>query len=258
MDRGIDTFAIRSLWGKNIAELDHAKLRVLNDLVHQYDISISSILSPLFKCYVDPILGDKNRATHSYEHFIGFSPDLEDHEDLLKRLIVVSKRLTVSRIRVFGFLRSGRVQMKHVEKKIGERLREAARQAQESGITLLLENEHTCFVDTIEAATRFVESQLEAAKNVKLAVDPCNHVLSRSSADVFDWVKEARNVMLDIHVKDVTKNGKYVVMGNGVVGWSRILNFLNSSNYDHYVTLEPHLNRRRLNDSIKQMKKWLR
>ena len=64
--------------------------------------------------------------------------------------------------------------------------------------------------------------------------------------------------MLDIHVKDVTKNGKYVVMGNGVVGWSRILNFLNSSNYDHYVTLEPHLNRRRLNDSIKQMKKWLR
>jgi sugar phosphate isomerase/epimerase len=234
LDHGVRWFALRSLWGKNLLQLDDAEVDAVLAGIGKRSVHVSALMSPLFKCYLS---GDGASPDPS-RYFVGFSRSLADHVASVPRLSWLATRLDARLVRVFSFLKQPGMPLQRAQPAISTWL---ARSLQLPA-TVCLENEHTCYIDTLPAQLAFLAANAGALERLRAAVDPCNHLRIAQT----DGLEELRGSPLlqrtvDVHVKDLDDQGRFVPVGMGTVRWPELVDELRRCRYDGFVTLEAHL-----------------
>ncbi|MFG3101423.1 sugar phosphate isomerase/epimerase family protein [Streptomyces sp. NPDC048182] len=236
-DHGITDFAVRSAWGRNVAEFEEPELDRLETLLDRHRVRVSSVLSPLFKCH----LPADGRPDEEDPHFVGFSRRFDDHRELPRRLAAIAARLGAPVLRLFSFLTAPASAPAHTSASAPEewpaRL-DGLPALLPEGVTAGLENEHVCHVASLPDLRAFLSGPHGAGFGA--VVDLSNHVLAGGTADPGQLTPDLVARAVDVHVKD-RKDGRYVPVGTGTFDWPALLRRLDELGYDGPVTLESHL-----------------
>lgn len=208
---GLKYFEPRNISGKSIASLNADEAKELKSKMDYYGIKASSIGSPVGKIDIC---------------------DAEKHVELLKTVVETAKILECDKIRCFSFFNA------HNERNaVMENLHKMAEYAEKNDVLLLHENEKDIYGDVISR----VEDIFNTIKsdNFKAVFDAANFIQCGQNPNeaflkVFDNIKY-------MHIKDAKEDGEVVPAGKGVTDYYAILKKLYDSNYNGFLSLEPHL-----------------
>lgn len=253
LDHGIRWFALRSVWGRNILQLDDAQIDAILARIDKRDVGVSALMSPLFKCYLS---GDGASQDPS-QYFVGFSRSLPDHVASVSRVSWLVTRLGPRLVRVFSFLREPSIPLHQAQPSITSWLACSLRGLQS---TVCLENEHTCYMDTLPALLAYLTKHAEELGWLQAAVDPCNH-LRVAGTDGLEELRDSNLVQrtVDVHVKDLDDQERFVPVGTGTLRWPELIEELRRRRYGGFITLEPHLrgDLASVGESVRTVSAWL-
>lgn len=216
---GIHYFEPRGIDGKNISTLTEAEMCDLKTLMDEYGIKVSSIGSPIGKIKV--------------------TDDFEAHFEVLKNVVKAAKILDTKYIRVFSFYHEKDTEWTEEERtEVFRRMKIMVDYAKEEDVTLLHENEKHIYGDT---ADRCLELMKEFyGSNFKAIFDPANFV--QTGEDTKRAYEMLRPYIEYMHIKDaLIEDGSVVPAGHGDGNVEYILADLFASDYDGFLSLEPHL-----------------
>lgn len=216
---GIHYFEPRGIDGKNISTLTEAEMCDLKTLMDEYGIKVSSIGSPIGKIKV--------------------TDDFEAHFEVLKNVVKAAKILDTKYIRVFSFYHEKDTEWTEEERtEVFRRMKIMVDYAKEEDVTLLHENEKHIYGDT---ADRCLELMKEFyGPNFKAIFDPANFV--QTGEDTRRAYEMLRPYIEYMHIKDALfEDGSVVPAGHGDGNVEYILADLFASDYDGFLSLEPHL-----------------
>lgn len=245
VDHEVRKVAIRSVWGRNIMECAADDAERIADRLAHYDLEVTSVLSPLFKC--------PTRAADTGElvdpHFVGFPPVRRLHIEAASSLPAIATTLGAKILRIFTFLVS--------EEADGDLASAEAATIRSAvadwDVTAAVENEYVCHVRTLSELSRFC-----SANHLPAIIDPCNHAYLEGAGTVLAGLTdELLRQAVDVHVKDRTA-GAYVPVGDGDLPWPEIIGRLADSGFAGPVTLESHLrgDREGIAASIARLRQW--
>ncbi len=208
----------RAIHGTNVLDLSEAQHAAFRDLLHEHQVGLSAIGSPIGKIRV--------------------TEDFDTHLQRFERAMKLADFYQSPRIRIFSFyIPHGDDPGTH-RTEVLRRLRELTHRASDRGITLLLENEKGIFGDT---AARVLDILAEIdSPFLAHAFDPANYV------EVGQPIEEAwdrlRAFVKHFHVKDYdSKSQRNVPAGTGEGQIPRLLAEAVAAGYDGFCVLEPHL-----------------
>jgi sugar phosphate isomerase/epimerase len=129
---------VRTVWGKYNTEATPEQIRLLKDMLDQYEIRCSQVDTALFKCTLPgtKTLGS-GRPVYPYE----------GQMDLLKRAMDRAHAWGTDKVRIFAFWRVA--EPEKIFGRISEELQKAAEVAKSGGIRLTIENEDATNVGTV-------------------------------------------------------------------------------------------------------------
>ncbi|MHA1340201.1 MAG: sugar phosphate isomerase/epimerase family protein [Promethearchaeota archaeon] len=238
---GINNIEIRSLWGKNIALLNDEEIKDLKKLIDNYSMNVSMLCSPFAKCVLPNSKYDiKNKKS--------LSRNSEFNLGLFDRIIELSDKLETENIRIFNFLKLGSKKMVNPWKKMIDILVPYIEKAEKLGKTLLLENEHVCFADTIENTLNFFKKMKELNLNsIKLNLDPGNYYSAgeKINPSRFKPFYEM-NIVEYMHIKDPIMRipligSKFGVINKGKINYRQIIKQAIQYNFKGFFSLETHV-----------------
>ncbi|TVY08589.1 sugar phosphate isomerase/epimerase family protein [Paenibacillus cremeus] len=232
---GLKHVEIRMVDGINVSNLtDEQVKRAAEETAHR-GLSVSAIASPLFKCLLDP-----SRPVETGDVFGQAEESVEAHFAKLERTIRIASMLGTSRIRIFSFWREGDPAAYRAE--IVQHLSRAARVAERSGVTLLLENERSCnggYAFEVAALVRAVDSPA-----LRALWDPGNEAQGEYWAypQVYH---EVRDLLGHVHLKDAVVDAasgkpRCVPIGSGRVPYVRQIHDLEADGYRGLYVIETH------------------
>jgi L-ribulose-5-phosphate 3-epimerase len=232
---GMRWIELRSLWGKNIVNLDEKEAGEVRRILEKYRLKVTDIASPLFK--VDWPGAPKSRFSEGG----GFGADFgySQQDEVLERAIAMAKAFGTDRVRCFDFWRlENEVAYRPA---INEKLQQAADKAGQQGIMLVLENEPSCNTATGAEAAKV----LAAIKTAHLLLnwDPGNAAALGEIPypDGYNLLPKSR--IGHCHCKDVVKTAKgydWAPMGGGIIDWAGQFRALKRDGYHFAVSLETH------------------
>lgn len=216
---GIKHFEVRGVNGKNISELDDIELKNLKNMMEQYNISVSSIGSPIGK--------------------IKITDDFDSHFKLFMRVVDIAKYLDSKYIRIFSFYPPDGKNIADYRDDVLNRLEKMVEYAEKENVILLHENEKDIYGDT---ATR-CKDLFDSIKSdfFKGVFDPANFVQCGETTypDAWQMLKEH---IVYVHIKDAKNvSGDVVPAGYGDGHLAKIINELKKDGYKGFLSLEPHL-----------------
>jgi sugar phosphate isomerase/epimerase len=234
---GMRWIELRSMWDKNIVNLDEKEIAEANRILTKYELRVTDIASPLFK--VDWKGAPRSKYGQHGDYKVDFSFDQQD--EVLDRAIAVAKAVKTDRVRCFDFWRID--DQTPYRAAINEKLMESANKAGKTGITLLLENDSGLNTATGAEAAKV----LAAVKSPHLMLnwDPGNAANSgeRPFPDGYNLLPKDR--IGHCHCKDAIKKDNdynWVPMGDGIVDWAGQFRALRRDGYHYAVSLETHWN----------------
>ncbi len=238
-DFGMNWIELRSMWGKNITDLNDTEVAEAKKILARYNLRVTDIASPLFK--TDWPGAPKSAYGKKGDTFGMADATFKQQDELLERSIALAKQFGTGKVRCFDFWRID--DQAPYRAAIDQKLREAAEKASRSGVLLVLENEFECNTATGREAAR----TLNAIKTPHLALnwDPANAVM-RGELDAFPagWALLPKNRIHHCHCKNVEKNaqGKLVwaPVGRGYIDWTAQFRALKQAGYHEAVSLETH------------------
>jgi len=229
---GLEGIELRSVFGKNLHELNEKERIKIFNTVKAENMVISCLATPIFKCQIDDRV------------------EFKQHLDILEKSIRIAHEWEVTMIRGFTFWQKGEFQelLPTIVKKIS------------SIIPLLEENKIIMIIEsdphTNANSTQKLKILLDNlnSKWVKAIWDPGNNIYvidaERTYPESYETLK---NYIAHIHVKDAIKRDKdhteSCCIGTGEVCWSKIINRLIADKYQGFLSLETHY---RLNKEIAQ------
>jgi sugar phosphate isomerase/epimerase len=236
-DFGLHWIELRSMWNKNVTDLDVNQLAEANRILKKYDLRVTDIASPLYK--VDwPGAPRKDGQQRDQFHA---NTDAGQQDALLHHCIELSQTFNTDRLRCFDFWRLD--DQAPYREAINAKLVEAAKVCAKSNVILLLENEMSCNTATGEEAAAVLKAVPN--KNFMLNWDPGNAGTFASETPFpngYDLLPKDR--IGHCHAKNVTRQpgGKYEwqPVGTGVVDWVGQLRALRKDGYHYAVSLETH------------------
>jgi L-ribulose-5-phosphate 3-epimerase len=229
---GIDRVELRTLWGVNIAQADEATLRRAKSLLQDHGMGVCSLATPVFKT---DLFGTSERGPmHAAQE-----ADLATQLPLLQHCLEVAALFDAPLVRIFAFWRAGALTPEREAQILGW-LERAIPHAERAGIVLGLENEHSCQVGT-GAELAQVLGKLNSPYLVGVW-DPGNaFVLGESAQAGFD---AAQPYVRHIHIKDAIRQPdgsvRWVVVGQGDIGYRDHFQQIAASGYRGYLSLETH------------------
>jgi sugar phosphate isomerase/epimerase len=238
-DFGMSWIELRSMWGKNITDLDDAQVAEAKKILAKYNLQVTDIASPLFKVSW-PGAPTSKFAGHG-DSFGASGDTFKQQDQILERSIALAKQFGTNRVRCFDFWRIGDVAPYRAA--IDEKLRTAAETCASQGVQLVLENEFECNTATGREAARL----LNTVKTPHLALnwDPGNAVMA-GELDAFPvaWSLLPKDRIHHCHCKNAIKNsaGKIVwsPVDQGIVNWTAQFTALKAMGYHGAVSLETH------------------
>jgi sugar phosphate isomerase/epimerase len=236
-DFGLHWIELRSMWNKNVTDLDASQLAEAQRILKKYDLRVTDIASPLYK--VDwPGAPRKDGQARDQFHA---TTDASQQEALLGHCIDLTRTFGTDRIRCFDFWRLD--DQKPYREAINAKLAQAAEVCAKSNVILLLENEMSCNTGKAEEAAAVLKAVPN--RNFMLNWDPGNagtFVDETPFPNGFDLLPKDR--IGHCHAKNVTRQpgGKYEwqPVGTGVVDWVGQLRALREDGYHYAVSLETH------------------
>jgi sugar phosphate isomerase/epimerase len=180
-------------------------------------------------------VGASTGATHNAQE-----RTLSDQPALLERSIALAQRFKTPSIRIFAFWKRGPL-TPQIEDQIAEALAPACQIAEAAGVTLLLENEHACYLGSGEETARMVARLNSPA--LKMLWDPGNALCTGEEPFPAGW-EAARPYTAHIHVKDAKKRAdgtlEWTVVGEGAIDYRGHFAALKADGYTGAVVLETH------------------
>ena len=236
-DFGMGWIELRSMWKKNIVNLDEKEVAEARRILNKYQLQVTDIASPLFK--VDWPGAPKSKFSEDKSFGANFS--LEQQDEVLERAIAMAKAFGTDRVRCFDFWRLE--DQAPYRAAMNEKLFEAANKAGQKGITLVLENESACNTATGAEAAKV----LDAVKSPYLMLnwDPGNAAASGETPypDGYNLLPKER--IGHCHCKDAIRKGKgydWAPMGGGIIDWLGQFKAFKRDGYHYAVSLETHWN----------------
>jgi sugar phosphate isomerase/epimerase len=237
-DFGLHWIELRSMWSKNVTDLDAAQLAEAQRILKKYDLRVTDIASPLYK--IDwP--GAPRKDGQERDQFHAADNDFAKQDALLEHCIDLTRAFDTNRIRCFDFWRLDN--QKPFRDAINAKLTQAAETCAKRNVILLLENEMSCNTATGEEAAAVLKAIPN--KNFMLNWDPGNAGTFPDAVPFpngYDLLPKDR--IGHCHAKNVTRQpgGKYEwqPVGTGVVDWVGQLRALRKDGYRYAVSLETH------------------
>lgn len=234
---GINQIEIHSAWGKNIECLEENELKKLKKLVDKYGMSVPCISSTLF---LRTFLDGRDNEAPEVGGFPAISGDYNCHLEKLQQAFRAAEILESSLIRVFGFQEADELN-ENTFALAAEKFSMPAKQAQEAGYTLVMENcPHTSFGWGKNAAKLVRMVNLPA---FRLLWDPAGGIRA-GEPDCIQSMPEIMPLIAHVHAKDILMlpdgGREYLAVGKGQVPWRTILKALIEQHYSGAISLEPH------------------
>lgn len=231
---GLKEAELRNVYGKYIVDADEALLSRVEQDLERAGFTVPCIDTPLYKCDLTG-LGSATGATHNAQE-----RTLDDQLPLLERSIALCKRFNAPYIRIFAFWKRGPL-TEEIEDRIAAELVRPCQVAEEAGVTLLLENEHACYLGSGEETARMVARLNSPA--LKMLWDPGNALCAGELPFPSGW-EAARPYTEHIHIKDARtlSDGKqqWTVVGEGDIDYKGQFAALKASGYRGVIALETH------------------
>lgn len=236
-DFGLHWIELRSMWNKNVTDLDAAQLAEARRILKKYNLRVTDIASPLYK--VDwPGAPTKNGEKRDEFHA---DNDFAQQDALLEHCVGLARTFSTDRVRCFDFWRIQNPAP--YREAINHKLRQAAEVCAKSDVILLLENEMSCNTGTGKEAAAVLAAIPN--RNFMLNWDPGNAGTFPGAVPYpngFDLLPKDR--IGHCHAKNVKRepDGKYEwePVGIGVVDWVGQLRALRLDGYHYAVSLETH------------------
>ena len=236
-DFGMGWIELRSMWKKNIVNLDEKEVEEARRILEKYQLRVTDIASPLFK--VDWPGAPKSRFRERGNFGADFN--LSQQDEVLERAIALAKVFQTDRVRCFDFWRLD--DQAPYRAAMNDRLLQAANKAGEKGITLVLENESACNTATGAEAAKV----LDAVKSPSFMLnwDPGNAAASGETPYPDGYSLLPKERIGHCHCKDAVRKGSgydWAPMGGGIIDWLGQFKALKRDGYHCAVSLETHWN----------------
>jgi hypothetical protein len=236
---GLGFVELRSMWNKNIINLDEKEIAEGQRLLKKYSLQVTDIASPLLK--TDCPGAPKSKYSPEKPQF-GADFPFEKQGEVLERSVAAAKAFGTSRVRCFDFWRLEN--QEPFRAAINEVLRKTAADAAKDGITLLLENEFACNTATGAEAGRTLHAI--QSRNLLLNWDPGNAAYRGEVAFPNGFEKLPKERIGHMHCKDVVRkpDGSYewAAMGRGIIDYVGQFRALVQDGYHGTMSLETHWN----------------
>ncbi len=234
---GMKWIELRSMWKKNIVNLDEKEVAEANRILSKYELKVTDIASPLFK--VDWPGAPKSKYREGGTFRADFN--LNQQDEVLDRAISMAKAFGSDRVRCFDFWRLD--DQTPYRAAINEKLMLAATKAGQQGITLVLENEMSCNTATGAEAAKVLDAV--KSPNFMLNWDPGNAAAGGETPFPDGYNLLPKDRIGHCHCKDVVKKDKksdWAPMGGGIIDWAGQFKALKRDGYHFAVSLETHWN----------------
>jgi sugar phosphate isomerase/epimerase len=210
---------LRGVWEKNVLNLSDGELHELKTRLADVGVGVSSIGSPIGKIPVtDPF---------------------DAHMASFARALHVARLLDAPYVRVFSFFIPEGEDPVSYREEVLDRMGRLASAARSVEVTLVHENEKHIYGDVPERCRHILEGV--DSPSLRAAWDPANFVQCgvRPHTDGYDLL---RPYIAYVHVKDAVRaTGEIRPAGEGDGEVRETLRALQSSGFDGYFSLEPHL-----------------
>jgi len=234
LEYGVKSAELRSLWDANIADLSDEQIARAESALAERRMSVSCIASPFFKCDLDSTRGEAAGRTHQ-----AAERGLGRQMALLERCIHLCSVFDTRLIRVFSFWKRGEL-TPDIEERIVRAFAEPAARAGKAGMTLVLENEHACYLGTGEEAARALRAVNSPA--LKAVWDPGN-AFCAGEAPYPDGYEAVKEFIAHVHLKDAVRTTggcEFVLMGAGEIDYLGQFRALKADGYSGFLSLETH------------------
>ncbi|MBC7804682.1 MAG: sugar phosphate isomerase/epimerase, partial [Akkermansiaceae bacterium] len=217
-----------------IVDADEALLKQVEADLRKHGATVCCVDTPLFKCNLESAYTASGPTHGATER------TLADQQTLLLHSIDVAKRFGTEYLRIFSFWKHSAL-TPEIEDRIADELVRPCELAARAGITLLLENEHACYLGTAAEAARVIERIGSPA--IKMIYDPGNSFFAGEQPFPAGF-ESARNHYAHIHVKDAGVNADgmpaWCPVGEGEINYPLLFAALKSDGYGGIVALETH------------------
>ncbi len=234
---GLGYVELRTLWNKNIINLDEKETGEARRLLKKYQLQVTDIASPLFK--TDWPGAPKSKYSPEKPEF-GANYPFTQQGEALERAVAAAKSLGTDRVRCFDFWRLE--DEKPYRAAMDEKLREFSAAAGARGITLLLENEGACSTATGAEAGRTM--QAVQSPYFKLNWDPGNAAERGEIAYPDGFSKVPKDRIAHMHCKDVVRKAgggyEWAAMGRGIIDYAGQFKAMVQMGYTGTMSLETH------------------
>lgn len=228
----LEQVELRTVWGVNLADADRELLLRARACLREYGMGVCCIASPVFKA---DLFGTHARGRM---HAATERP-VEAQWSLLQRCLEIAQFFEAPLVRLFAFWRAGTLTPER-ETAIVEMLERALPYAERVGITLGLENEHTCQVGTGHELVQILRHF--QSPYLKGIWDPGNAFLLGESAE--QGYTACQPMVKHIHIKDGVRQPdgsvRWVIVGEGEIGYPQHLRQIAESGYSGFLSLETH------------------
>ena len=232
---GMRWIEVRSLWNKNIVNLDEHEIGEAQRILKKYELRVTDIGSPLFKVDWPGAPASKFGQRDQFKADFTYTQQGE----VLERSIALAKAFATDRVRCFDFWRLE--DQRPYREAMNEDLRKAAEELGKSRMVLILENESACNTATGAEAAQVLAGV--KTRSFMLNWDPGNAAAHGEKAfpDGYNLLPKER--IGHCHCKDVVKKGsgyEWAAMGKGMIDWVGQFAALKRDGYHHAVSLETH------------------
>lgn len=218
----VEAIEIRFVNRKNIMDLDRPELIETKNILHDHQIDVSAIGSPIGK--------------------VTISDTFDDHFDKFKKAVDLAAFFRTTYIRVFSYYAPGEADIESYREEVIDRMAKKADYLKGSEIVMVHENESGIYGHNAENCVDLVKTV--NSPHLRLAYDPANFVWGEKITDnVSRCWPLMQPYVVHVHIKDWKLGSKDVgiMPGQGDGQINALLIQLAGMNYNGYLTMEPHL-----------------
>ncbi len=218
-NHNVNHLEIRGVNGKNISELSIDEAKKIADILTDNNIRVSAIGS-----FIGKIMITDDFITH-----------LED----FKKIIHMAAIFNSPYIRIFSFFIPKSQNADDFRDEVLSRLQRFVELIKGHNVTLLHENEKDIYGDNVKRCLDIFKSLNNS--QLKMTFDPANFI--QCGEEVYPYAYEnLKEYIAYVHIKDaIFKTKEVVPAGYGDSRLLELITRLKDSNYQGFLSLEPHL-----------------
>jgi sugar phosphate isomerase/epimerase len=226
---------LRNVYDTYIVDADEELLKKVEKELKRTQMSVPCIDTPLYKCELSGGTAEVVGATHGAQE-----RTMEEQMHLLQHAIDLCKRFEAPYIRIFSFWKRGQL-TPEIEDRIVQSLVRPCEVAERAGVTLLLENEHACYLGTGAETARVIEKI--GSRALKMVWDPGNAFMAGEQPFPSGYTV-AKPHIAHVHIKDALAddggNLRWTRVGEGEINYVGQFQALKADGYTGVIALETH------------------